>query len=394
MQFNFRNLLVAGAAIFTLTACNNSDNDVFKSEESNLEVLIRLPQPEAMSRAITDEATINDFKAKHVYAYLLKGQTVIETVKAEHNGATLTAKFPTVSLDGTEKVLVKVNGKEKNADLKVAIKDIQPTETEGKLENIVYTGIEKIEGKSKVKEGINHYEVAMDVQSIAARVEIKGKTKFNDKLVKSMKVKMVAPLKVNSVYGTPEFENIENGHLLWSNIDGIPSEKVVANHLFAGDVPSITMGFEIEKFEFLEFNNIAQKIDGNFIYKLDNGKYGIIDGAANPESATNFIEYGLGENNSVIKLEKTTGKIKVEKKVEYFTLTNFAKAKVYEGGKIYLIELDKNLIWNAGDPNFENSYNPEVNEGTDTPKVQEQSIVNVTATVKEWTKENTNVSIN
>ena len=60
MQFNFRNLLVAGAAIFTLTACNNSDNDVFKAEESNLKVQIKLPSANPLSRALVDEAKETD----------------------------------------------------------------------------------------------------------------------------------------------------------------------------------------------------------------------------------------------------------------------------------------------------------------------------------------------
>lgn len=395
MQFNFRNLLVAGAAIFTLTACNNSDNDVFKAEESNLKVQIKLPSANPLSRALVDEAKETDFLAKHIYAYVLKGNKEIAKAEAKiTDKVNVTAKFDKIILDGSETVLVKVNGKE-DSKMNIKIEDIQPTEEAGKLQNIVYAGNEKLTN-SEIKDGIKNYNVTMDVNSIAARVEVMGEAKFNKELVASMKVSMVAPLRVKAEYNNPAIKENKKGDKMYTTLEnGITEGKVVANHLFAGDVPSITIGFDIVKYGYYTIDKSIITIDKKFVYKLEKGKYGTIADNAEAANAKEFIEYRVNEDKSLTKLGKITSSIvKQNSKTEYFTMRNFEGAEKYKGGHIYLIDLEKNLTWNEGEGVVKDEYNPEYNEGTDTPKVQEESTINVAATVKEWTKSNTNVSIN
>ena len=207
---------------------------------------------------------------------------------------------------------------------------------------------------------------------------------------------MVAPLRVKAEYNNPAIKENKKGDKMYTTLEnGITEGKVVANHLFAGDVPSITIGFDIVKYGYYTIDKSIITIDKKFVYELEEGKYGIIADDAKAADAKNFIEYKVNEDKSLTKLGKITSSIvKQNSKTEYFTMRNFEGAEKYKGGHIYLIDLEKNLTWNEGEGVVKDEYNPEYNEGTDTPKVQEESTINVAATVKEWTRSNTNVSIN
>ena len=411
MQFNFRNAVVAGAAMFALTACNNSSNDnVFETEESNLKVSIDLPQSSPLTRGIvTDAAGVKDFSHKHTYAYVMKGQKVIDKVQATGKDRKLTASFNSILLDGTEKVLVKVNGEKEDASLAIDVTAIQPTEEAGKLENMIYAGNASLTAAEPVK-GVKNYTASMDVNSIAARVEIAGAANFNKELVKSMNVSAVAPMEVIKTYGDKNRTIFEKDKGLWLNVDqagrdAMAKGSVVANHLFEGDVPSITIGFEIEKYACYQIDNVYQVYvdpttkEKSFVYILENDKKAINEGTIEAPKLFEVIEGKDANGKTTLtkgeELKNLTNKIKtLPAKTEYFTIKDFEGAKSYEGGKIYLVDLSKNLTWNSEDSGFENAYTPDINTGTETPKVLETANITVTATVKEWTKDNYNTSIN
>lgn len=417
MQFNFRNAVVAGAAMFALTACNNSSNDnVFETEESNLKVSIDLPQSSPLTRGVvTDAAEKTDFFHKHTYAYVMKGQKVIDKVQAkaimkdEKLTGKLTANFNSILLDGTEKVFVKVNGVEKDSSLVVSYKDIQPTEGAGKLENMIYAGSAGLTPTEPVK-GVKNYTASMDVNSIAARVEIAGAAKFNKELVKSMGVSAVAPMEIIKTYGDKNRTIFKENEGLWLNVDqtgrdAMAKGSVVANHLFEGDIPSITIGFEIEKYACYQIDSVYQVYEDpttkkkSFVYILEDDKKAINEGTIESPKLFEVIEGKDANGKTTLtkgeELKNLTNKIKTHPaKTEYFTIKDFEGAKSYEGGKIYLVDLSKNLTWNSADSGFENAYTPDINTGTDTPKVLETANITVTATVKEWTKDNYNTSIN
>lgn len=392
--------------MFGLTACSNSENSLLPTqEESNLSVDIKLPV--SVTRGILeDAATPEDFSLDHAYAYVLRGKKAVETVKAEkvEGGKSLTAKFENIMLDGTEKVLVKINGVESDASLAVKALDIQPSAEKAKLANMIYQGSNGL-GEVRSENGVNNYTVDMEVSSIAARVEFAGSPLFNKDLVKSMKMSAVAPMRYTDVYGDPAMALHAKGEGLWFDIadDVELGDKVVANHLFEGDIPNMTIGFKIEKYTCLE-NSANEYVvyspkDSEskfFIYEVkkegEESRKAINKGTM---EAPEFTEIIVNDSEGLSIGSKLEGyDFVLEEGVEFFTLNNFEGVEKYEGGHIYLIELDKNLTWNAGDSDFENVFTPDLNQGTEEPVVESTSNITVTATVKAWKKDNSNVSIN
>lgn len=56
MKLNFKNLAVATAAVFALTACNNNEEITKETENARVELMVRVPNATAATRGLVTDA--------------------------------------------------------------------------------------------------------------------------------------------------------------------------------------------------------------------------------------------------------------------------------------------------------------------------------------------------
>ena len=431
MRFKFRNLLLAGAATFAFTACSNDSDSLPTSELRNIDVSVIIPAGDAQARGAVVDAEGNMApRLKNLTAYVLSGTTVTaekkitfeddgktigskpkdaNTVVTGGEGITLNIPFSDVMLNGNEVVQVVANHESSNTDVGVAA--IQPAAEKGQqgVENMVYVGKEKIVPTDE-NNGIKQYSAKITVKPLAARVELAGNVAFDTDVVASLQVEDVVPVRYSPLYGSVKKVtplSSEKGDL-WStltaeNRTAIDEGKVVANHLFSGDIQRIAISLSAKVYS-RAMNEDEKSFKGyefkdghvSFIY-LDEDKKEYVKDAQG--------KYFLYEEEKAGLVEQTKIELKTEPYYAFHTLCRFTDKNTdklsandthYVGGKIYSIVLNKDVYWNptATNPDDQTKFNPDINTGgTEEPDAKELSSVSVKATVLEWTKDAMKVAV-
>lgn len=401
MKLNFKNLAVATAAVFALTACNNNEEITKETENARVELMVRVPNATAATRGLVTDAAgkTPTISIDNLVARVMSGNKVIGEKKISDKELlkqpTIKADFGELSVNGSEKVSVILNNPEGTTE--VAIDKIQPTVEKPGIENAVYAGSAKLGVKSKD----NIYTVSATAKSIVARLEISGKPQFNAKLVNDMKLVFVSPIDYSLIYGLGDIQKtVKGAQLALEDITGLGDSKVVANHLFDGDATKVIVGFEIDKKACLKDKDgkyITYK-SSNFVFKTPDNKYYTKVG-----DQYFFTEVKVEGDKTFLTVAKEATKdfdentIASEKKTEYFTLANFDSAAtgIYEGGNVYKIDLNSGMNWNK-EGDHKKEYTPDTNEGTSDPDKEaekEISKVSVDVTVAPWGEKNTVVDV-
>ncbi len=409
MKLKFRNLAIATTAIVGLTACNNSENlPVNVAKNADVSVSVNIPSNGVATRGVIQDASNQKIEVKNIQAFIKKGTSVIKNVLVEDDmiegKTTYTIPFGSVMVDGTENVEVVINANpEKN---EISVDDIQPSNTNSGLENVVYLAKSNSLG-SKDSQG-NYDVTGLTANPIAARLEVTGSAKFNEDLVKSMEISYVSPTEYTLNYGKSETLNkVSDATLAYSGSDITTingGKKVVANHLFAGDVTKVVVGFDIVKYK-CPTDNAGRYImvsagndkfypiytlgDNTYVYKKDNNYYDVkikLQGDQKPILT-------LGDMKNDVNL------LTHPVKTEYFMLNGFDTASkgVYEAGNIYKINLTTGMKWNVAGSGFEDAYTPDINGGSedkDNTNEKKEANVNVSVDVLKWTVKDTSVSVN
>lgn len=422
-----------------LSACNNN-NEVLDSYNDNLEstldVTIKLPE---MNSQLTRGVIIGNDDITQPPAVVVKsiyitirddrGLTVTSTTLKDDKinivDNKITAQLKSTKITPVGKAFAVVHY-DKAGLTTIKIADLQPTDTDGErgVENAVYATdlqpIVPIPGRE------NQYTASLTATSIVARTEVLGKSKFNPRLIYSMDLAFVSPVNYHLIYDikgaqvitkSKDLKNIlglgatqmeANGTLLDKNgtafdlntlaavnegLTGNKANGAVVNHLFAGDVTKMHIGFLIKKFD-LVVNNEGSYLGAttdtiSYVYK------GKDDGTlyAFTKSGKAKVVTINTDGKAVVsgpELDKTREDMKIITNLRFFTLANFGRANhtgVYEGGVNYIINLGK-LKWNGT-----NGYDPETHPGREDPDDNDIiSTVNVDIQFKPWENHNPEIT--
>lgn len=278
------------------------------------------------------------------------------------------------------------------------------------ITNSVYSGEDGLGTATSDASGKKIYKVDFNMNSLTARLELMGRIGFNKDLVKELNLVAITPIKfreknLDTKVITPKDDlnklwyKAEDSH--YTDADGFIGGKALANHLFAGDQLAFSIGIQptlyvcekdINKaYVKLKYSGDASdekysavyqdKADSNILYiynKEENAFYNV---------TKTGDKYSIGNKAESVNFEN----IKLETAVLQFF--NMAGDKLitegkYTGGKIYKIQLN-DLKW--GDSN---NYSPDVNTGNpEEPEEKEEADVIVTATVVDWTEQNTTAGL-
>lgn len=403
-------IMIAALAIFGLTSCSN-DKDNVKTQETNL--LVTLDVSSHVTRGVIEGTSDETPEVTSAIAYILSNGNVINQkafeIKDENKTGPFETVFDKVLLGGNEKVVVAIN-KDQVSPKDLEVKAIQPTAGVPAKGNVYYfSKAVDIVSAGELSADKKMYTVNVgNIDPVAARVEVSGKVVGHKDFVKSVTVDVITPNLYSAKYANTEkfvAKTTENGDL-WLNLDTTAQtsiengEKVVANHLFAGDEQRIAFRIDAVNYKLRQENNANIKVKiadvEYFVYVgTEEGKEYVRKSdkfyALTFEGETKVPTMGAEATDDLIATYNTA---KADKKGGYFSLVKFEDSKKesdnknYEAGNIYKISLGK-IDWN-GDGKYDESdvYNPTENgDGSDEPSALEVGLT-VQATVAKWIVKN------
>lgn len=439
MKLNDSLLLTFFVAILALSSCTHDNyNPVNDSTIGSIKVRVAVNQTKSRSiitTPVTDEKAVLDF----ITVFIMRGDFVVAEKNTQVMNSIAEVDFENVTIGGNETIIVVGNNNIKSFK-GVEISEIQPTEANTGLDNIYYMGKASLSDITPILKNKKRYYVVdnVELQSIAARVEVSGQVRYNKEIVNSLNVDVITPNAYTYIFGNPykfyptysPIDQANPGVLSIHNTDfynKISDHKnVVAYHLFIGDEQRIAFRIDAAIYNVLRnsddtFIMLKGKNDGGYeytspIYTDINGNYYVLavgneDDPArqNLNNMGSIEKQGAGlyhvkkEGDTYIVGERISSDIQLAKsssvldnKKGFFALVKFGQGDrtgvvdngVYAGSKIYKIDLGK-IDWN-GDGKFDEKvdiYDPSIiGEGTENPV--EATEVMVEANITDWNIEN------
>ena len=445
-------LVMVALVALGFSACSNNDTNFDVGKPSELKVSFDVPK--RVTRGVLNEPLTDLIPQLDVVTiYVMRGDQVVDFKSVssdELENGTNTVTFEAIVLGGKEEVVISANVKDENSTnvssnklVDRSVKEIQPGFMKSNMGNIYYFGSSPISLKAEEGEdGHKLHEVSVELQPLAARVEVGGHVKFNTETVKNLTVEVITPDEYIDVYGSKVYyhPSVDDKGPLWLDLDKASSsghgydlirmrdaegglKNVVANHLFSGTRQKISFRINADLYvidhnedktpRHIKETALLKDFDNE---ELEVDSYVYIAGAADTGEEVAGIKESIGkdafqlwridrnkEGQLLLLGEAFDGERKVNNTIDdlglgFFSLVNFSKevgGKLnpidkgqYEGGKIYKIDLSE-IDWNNDgkfDPE-EDLYDPIPNgPGTDNPTESADLIVK--ATVKAWIIEN------
>ena len=436
-----KNLLIATVAFTGLVACSsdNLKNESALGESTNVSVRVALPSLETRG-SIEDKVTSDSPVLGTVSAYVMRGTTLVSKQNMTQDGAGYKTDFLNLSLNGTERVVVAANslaGSDVITPQGYSVYDVQSDGTNN-VGAIYYYDAKALKDSEKIThENKTIFTVdGMVLEPQASRVEVSGTVAFEEKLVESLTVTELTPNNYSEAFGassrflavktttipvTVEDALANLGKLSNVNFyDQIKDKsKVVANHLFNGDEKRVTFRMDAIVYDVLvnnkgervkpvsngniEFDSyVYEDVSGALFVKVDNDYFALTP-AANGDYVVLAAKYNKAATASTPGELKTYSTV-VDKGAGYFNMVKFAQtingneintsaSEYYESGKIYGVFFDK-IDWNGdGVIDGNDKYDPDENgDGSTDPSVFKADVI-VSATVLNWTIENTGTVI-
>lgn len=437
MNMTFKKMFFATTVVAGLAACSSDkvgDNGELTGSNA---IAVSVTMPHAATKGLVeDPITATTPQISKVYAYIMKGNTVVKKAEMVLSGSKYDATFVDVSLAGGERVVVAANDKKTDTTTPdgYSVYDVQPSGAKS-LESIYYHDSRLLAKAVKTEaNGKTVYTIPdMELRPQASRVEVSGEIKFNPELIKSLSVVELTPNNYSEAFGSDQRFKAQptknDGDItslgklaskdFYDLIKG--GNKVVANHLFNGDEKRISFRLDAHVYDVLLNDNLerVKPVDENnvvfdsYVYKSGadaNLKLYVKKGSdffllTKTEKGTLQIlkeKYDVAKTAEAAAPELNT--YSTAEKSGYFNMVKFAAMNAdgtlnndaspyYEQGKIYKVFFDK-IDWNGdGKVDSNDAYDPVDNgDGGTTPSTSKTDIV-VGVTVMEWTIENTGASI-
>lgn len=400
-------IFYATMAVVSLAACSsNDDNGDFISKSGTIDVSVKLPQQTRGAIGETVPDGTPQVKENGLKAYILRGNTTVQTKVLELNEGAYKGTISGIALSGSERVVVGINHNRINAE-GLSVDEIQPAENAlgtKALENVYYY----TEPKVLTKESDTQYSAEFkDILPVAARVEVSGKIISDEKVVKDGKadVKVIVPNNYSSVYDAGDKTAVKttNKGSLWydfssPNLDVENNTKVIANHLFAGDEQRIAFQISADIYKLHQIGGMNVKVEDSYVY------YATDDQTYLWKSDDKFYKVTFNQDGKAIVENTPTNGVVLKttpmvtgNQGGFYALIKFgdskkdAKPGEYSAGYVYKINLGK-IDWN-GDGKYDDTdkFNPLDPDGPGPGTVEPttgDADVSVMATVKEWTLQN------
>lgn len=298
----FKNLTIATCAIFALTACNNSIDDVIDRENGNsdepkqLVVSIQLPEAyNSSTKRLASRGIIGSIDEKIPPIVLTNGTAYIKNkegvteerihfnresdsknkLSGEGNKFQVTLKSKKVK-EG-ESIFMTFNN-ESTSFKEIGIKDIQPDANKYNAEKAIYTGAGNVTKKANSRiNSANEYLASITATSIVSRVQLFGNVKFDPKVCQSVELAYASPINyTKSYFGyTNNDDKPQIGDIVAraNSIDNLLGFGAVYSRINNGLLELFTSTNKPFNMSELSAVNTGNKAITNHVFELNEAKY-------------------------------------------------------------------------------------------------------------------------